>query len=229
MPRERVTFTNVSCARGAAAGLLFGACLVSRDARADFDFQFSTSLSGAWVRETPTFTSNPVTTNAREIGEGRVRTGRGLAMLGLGVDSELTLDDRWRVPLLGANIWWAVGPSDLTVTSLDGSVASVRPWSMSRGDVLLPGLGRRWKHRRNMWGAAVRTGVSFASMGGSLSDGAGSVPLELFATTFLVQLELEGCRRLDPTMRACVQISPRIYDHDLFNGVTFGLRLEWGR
>jgi hypothetical protein len=212
------------------AGLLVVAtCLSSNRARADFDFQIATSVSGGWFRQTPTFTSKAITTSAREIGEGRIRTGKSLAMLGIGADTELVIDDHLRVPVLGGNVAWAIGPSDATVTSLDGSIASVRPWSTFRGDILLPGVGRRWKHRRNMWGAAIRSGISFATMGGTVAAGAESVALELMAATFLVQIELEGCRRLDPTTRVCLHVVPRLYEYELLNGVTFGLRMEWGR
>jgi hypothetical protein len=53
--------------------------------------------------------------------------------------------------------------------------------------------------------------------------------MDLRAASFLVQAELEACRRLDPTTRLCLQVAPRIFDHELLNGVMFGLRMEWGR
>jgi len=196
-------------------------CLVSQDARADTDFQIATHVSGAWLRQMPSFGAKEVTTSARELADGRIRTAGGLAMMGLGADVELTVDDRWKVPLFGGNAFWAIGSYDAIITSHDGSTI--------RGDLLLPGVGHRWKHRRNMWAAAVRTGVSFATMGGSVAAGTETVPLELDAATFLVQLELEGCRRLDPSTRVCLQVVPRLYEHELFNGVTFGLRFEGGR
>ena len=204
-------------------------CLVSQDARADTDFQIATHVSGAWLRQMPSFGAKEVTTSARELADGRIRTAGGLAMMGLGADVELTVDDRWKVPLFGGNAFWAIGSYDAIITSHDGSIARLRPWSTIRGDLLLPGVGHRWKHRRNMWAAAVRTGVSFATMGGSVAAGTETVPLELDAATFLVQLELEGCRRLDPSTRVCLQVVPRLYEHELFKGVTFGLRFEGGR
>jgi hypothetical protein len=215
-----------------AIALLFGIaalCLAPRDARADFDFQFATNLNGGWMRQTPTFSSKAVSTSAREMRPGTVQTGRSLAMVGLSADVDLTIDDRWKVPLIGGSTYWAVGSYDSLITSLDGSIASVRPWSMFRGDLFLPGVGRRWKQRRNMWGIAIRTGVSFASIGGAVAAGTETVPLSLTVATFLVQAELEACRRLDPSTRICLQVVPRLYEHELLNGVTFGLRMEWGR
>jgi len=203
--------------------------LSTTDARADFDFQLATNMNGGWLRQTPAFTTKPVTTSAREMGESRIAAGRSIGMLGLSSDLELTLDDRWRVPLIGGALWWAVGSYDATITSLDGSIARVRPWSAFRGDIFLPGVGRRWKYRRNMVGLAARTGVSFMTMGGTVAAGGDSSPIDLTAATFLVQVELEACRRLDPTTRVCVQVVPRVFEHELLNGVTFGLRMEWGR
>jgi hypothetical protein len=229
MGRGRGKLTSRTGAGVTATLLVASVCLCSREARADVDFQFAAGMSGGWLRRTPAFTARDVETSARHIGEGAVRTGPSLAMLGIGGDIELTIDDRWKLPLVGGNAWWTVGSYDTTVTSLDGSIAQVRPWSTFRGDVLLPGIGRRWKHRRNMWAAAVRSGLSFATMDGTVAAGVESVPLVLRATTFLVQVELEGCRRLDPTTRICLQVVPRLYEYELLNGLTFGLRMEWGQ
>jgi hypothetical protein len=200
-----------------------------REARADFDFQFATGLNGGWIRKTPALATPPLLTNARELGSGSIPMRGGLATVGPYLDIALTLDDRWSIPLLGGAGYWSVGSYDAVVTSYEGSIVNVRPWSAFRGDLLLPGLGRRFKHRRYMWGAAMRMGLSYLSMGGSLADGAESVPLDLSATTFLVQAELEACRRLDPTTRVCLHVAPHVYDFSLLNGLTFGFRAEWGR
>lgn len=219
--------------RGRAVAIMVGGVtallMTAREARADFDFQFATNMNGAWVRQSPTLSARSVSTSARDIAAGDVETGGGLAMLGPSADVDLTIDDRWKVPLVGAAAYWAVGSYDTTVTSLDGSIARVRPWSTFRADLFLPGVGRRWKHRRNMWGAAIRTGVSFVTVGGSVAAGSESEPLSLGATSFLLAVELEACRRLDPTTRVCIQVVPRVYDHELMNGLTFGVRMEWGR
>ncbi|MBX3216965.1 MAG: hypothetical protein KF850_33340 [Labilithrix sp.] len=209
--------------------LVLVASVSASEARADVDFQVATTVSGAWLRETPDLDAKSVTTSARDVRAGRVRTGGGLAMAGVGGDVELTIDDRWKVPLFGGMFFWAVGSYDATITTFDGSIARLRPWTTVRGDFLLPGVGRRWKHRRNMWGVAVRTGVSVAAMGGSVAAATETAALEMSAGTFLLQLELEGCRRLDPTTRACLQVVPRLYEHQLLNGLTVGLRMEWGR
>lgn len=212
------------------AGVVGAVCLAAgaHDARADYEFQTGVGVGGAWLRQTPALTSKPVTTAAREMREGELAVGGGLALFGFSGDVDLTIDDRWKVPLFGGALFWAVGSYDAVVTSVDGSIARVRPWTALRGDVLLPGVGRRWKHRRNMVAVALRTGVSFVGMGGSVAAATDWAPLTLRSTTFLLQAEVEACRRLDPTTRVCLQVVPRIYDHELLNGVVFGLRMEWG-
>lgn len=208
--------------------VLLGA--TARPARADWDFQMSASMGGGWLRETPEYSTEPISTFARDIGEGRVKSRGGIAMVGLGMDTELVVDDRWKVPTVGANVYWAVGSYPTLVSSLDGSIIHLRPWTTWRGDILLPGIGRRWKHRRYMVEASIRTGVSWLQAGASVASGGERVELTgVQAVTFLVQAEVVGCRRLDPTTRVCIQLMPRLYEHRWLNGGTIGLRMEWGR
>jgi hypothetical protein len=198
-------------------------------ARADIDFELAANLNGAWLRQLPALRAGAVTTSAREMGKGTVAGRGGVGLLGPVFELALTFDDKWKMPLFGGAAAWAVGPYDTIVTSFDGSIAELRPWSTFRADLLLPGVGRRFKHRRNMWGIGIRSGVSYVSMGGSVAAGRERWGLDLEAVTFLVQAEIEGCRRLDPTTRICLQIAPRLYEHSFMNGLTAGLRYEWGR
>jgi hypothetical protein len=211
--------------------ILAAACLPAEEARADWDPQLATSMNGAWLRRTPALASKGVSTSARAVSAGALESPSrsSIGLIGLSGDFEVTVDDRWKVLVFGGSFYWALGSYDTTVTSIDGSIATLQPWTTVRGDLLLPGVGRRWKHRRTMWAAAVRTGIGFMAMGGEVGAGADRTPLPLGATGFLVELELEACHRLDPTTRVCVQVAPRLYDHELMNGLTFGLRMEWGR
>lgn len=218
-----------SARTGFALGAAACIALSAKDAHADFDFQFATNVSGAWVRRSPAYTMEPLSTSAREMSERVLKSRRPLAMLGVGLDLDLTIDDRWRIPLIGGQVWWPVGSYDASVTSIDGSIARLRPWTTFRADALLPGIGRRFKHRRFMWAATIRGGISFAAMDGDVAAAGTTEKLELSAATFLVQAELEGCRRLDPTTRVCLVVTPRLYEYELLNGITFGIRMEWGR
>jgi hypothetical protein len=203
--------------------------LAPKDARADFDFQLSMGANARWMRAAPAMAAPRLTTFTREIAGGDVPMRGGTTMLGGYVDAAVVLDDRFLLPLIGGGYYAAGGSYDAVITSRDGSIVRMQPWTTESLDIYLPGLGYRVKRRRWLFGAAVRTGVSFLAMEGLLADGIEWSPLETKRTTFLLQAELEVCRRLDPTTRVCLQVAPRIYDHTLLNGVMFGLRAEWGR
>lgn len=196
----------------------------------DVDFQLTAGAGVSWVRKMPSLKTTSVTpTIAREGGEGEVAIGGSLAAFGGGIDLGFTVEDRWVVPVLGFAGYGAVGSYDAVATSLDGSIAHVRPWSAYEVDLLLPGVGYRVKRRRFLFSALVRTGVVWLAAQGSVAAGVESVPISLVGISGLVQAELEACRRLDPVTRVCLQVSPRIYDFGFMNGATFGLRVEWGR
>lgn len=201
----------------------------SNDARADWDLQLATSMGGGWLREAPDMDADKISLASRDIGKGSLKNRGGLGMMGLGGDVELTLTDKWKFPLAGVAMWWTMGTYDGVTTSYDGSIAHIHPWSTFRGDVLLPGIGRRIKLRRNMISFALRTGVTWMKMDGDVATGGSKAPLDLSAVSFLVQAEVEACRRFDPTTRLCVQVAPRVYEYTLMNGLTVNLRLEWGR
>lgn len=191
--------------------------------------ELSTSLDLAWLRRSPTMTVKPVSTSARDLGEGRLKLDRTVLLMGTTIDFGLVLDDRLRIPLLGGGLYWAFPSYDTQITSYEGSIARVRPWTLGRAELLLPGIGQRWKYRRNMFAATVRTGVIGTTVEGTIVSGRETDALDMHAVSFLVQAELEGCRRLDPTTRVCLQVVPRVYDHELLNGVIFGVRMEWGQ
>lgn len=178
----------------------------------------------------PALRSSGVTaTVARDVPEGKVPIGGSLTLLGAGLDVAMTADDRWMFPVLGFGGYGAVGSHDAVVSSLDGSIAHVRPWSAYELDLLLPGVGYRVKKRRFLFSASVRTGVVWLAAGGSVAAAGESVPISLVGVSGLVQAEIEACRRLDPIMRVCLQVAPRIYDFGFMNGGTVGVRIEWGR
>jgi hypothetical protein len=163
------------------------------------------------------------------VGEGKVPIGGSLAAAGGGLDLAFSVDDRWIFPVLGFAGYGAVGSYDAVITSTDGSIARVRPWSAYEVDVLLPGIGYRVKKRRFLFTAALRSGVVWLAASGSVAGGTESTAISLAGVSPLVQAEIEACRRLDPVTRVCLQVAPRIYDFGFMNGATFGLRVEWGR
>lgn len=177
------------------------------------------SLSSTSIASTP----------ARNVGEGKIPIGGSLVAIGAGFDLGVTVDDRWVVPLLGFAGYGTIGTYDTVVTSIDGSIARVRPWSTYEIDALLPGIGYRWKKRRFLFSASLRSGVVALGANGSIAGGTESTPISLSGISGLLQAEIEACRRLDPVTRVCLQVAPRIYNFGFMNGATFGLRVEWGR
>ena len=204
-------------------------CGTASSAHADFDLQASFTSGVSWRRAVPALSSESTMTAARQVPEARVPIGGALSALGASFDLGMTVDDRWIIPTLGMGAYGAVGSYDTIVTSADGSIAHARPWTTYELDLLLPGVGYRMKQRRFMFSASVRTGVTYLHANGSVAGGGGDTLTSLSDTSFLVQAELEACRRLDPVTRVCLQVAPRIYDFGFMNGATFGLRVEWGR
>ena len=133
---------------GSAAFVVALVVTTGRDAHAhDWDFQFAAFVNGGWLRETPSMSADAVSLESRRIGEGALRSRGGVAMLGIGADTELTFDDRWKVPVLGLQGWFPVGRYDAVNTSFDGSVAQLKPWTASRirNQPSMP--PRRWRGR----------------------------------------------------------------------------------
>jgi hypothetical protein len=225
LPSSRIPIPASLAALATAAALL----AIATPARADLDLQVGASANVAWTRSLPTLKSASVTNAARELGESKVPIGGSMVAAGAVFDVGVTFDDRIFVPALGFAGYGAVGSYDTIVTSADGSIAHVRPWTTYRLDFLLPGIGYRMKHRRYMFVASVRTGVSGMYMSGSIAGAEADTLVSLSGVSALLQVELEACRRLDPMTRVCAQVAPRVYDFGFMNGATFGLRVEWGR
>lgn len=209
------------------AGVL-AALVGPRTARADVELQLAAGISAGWMREAPALTVDAFDAGGRSFRGGDLRNRGGLWLLGGTAELGATVDDRWLVPIGGATLMWATGSQPPISTSLDGSIAELRPRTAFRADILLPGLGRRWKRRRNMFSLVGRTGITWLGMAGSVANGTTLTSISSGSGGFLFQIEAEGCRRLDPERRVCLQVVPRVYEQRFLNGVIFGLRVEWG-
>ena len=218
--------TGIACIAGVSVLLCS-----EREAHAtDLDFEVIAGAGVAWRRTMPTLRStSATTTSARTVGESDVAIGGPMVSLGGSFDVAATVDDRWVLPIVGFAGYGAIGSYDTIVTSVDGSIAKVRPWTTYEIDLLLPGIGYRLKKRRYMFGAVLRTGVSALGISGTIAGAGDETQFTAAGLSFLVQAEVEACRRLDPVTRVCAVVMPRIYDFGFMNGATFGLRVEWGR
>jgi hypothetical protein len=151
-----------------------------------------------------------------------------MAFIGAALDSNWIVDRRWRVPFLGIAVTGALGSYDSRVTSYDGSIAELRPWTAARTDILFPGFGYRGTYRRYGWATVVRPGLSILTMDAGIAGGTDSVDVPLRSVSFVLEAEIDGCRRLDPTVRLCAQVKPRLFEREVVSGVTLGIGVEWG-
>ena len=61
-----------------------------------------------------------------------------------------------------------------------------------------------------------------------MADLTGSSDLKLRASSFALRLPIEACRRLDPLERACLVVTPQIYEFGWATGASVAVRWEWG-
>lgn len=212
-----------------AVGLVLGATCATSIARADLEPRVGVGLVGL-AAPLPDGRIGPLELPSRTIGQGaRLPTGgRTYGMVGFHMDFAFALDRRFLLPLVGMGGYVAVGDTRAIASSVDGSAARVTPWRSSRVDVLLPGIGIHGVKRRFAGSAVLRTGVALAFFEGHVAAGPDVVGVETNRASLLLQVELEGCRRLDPMQRVCLFVAPRLHDFGWLTGVSAGLRWELG-
>lgn len=148
-----------------------------------------------------------------------------------GVGARLEWADRGPIVLdpMVVRFAGAFGPTSRTLGGIDGTLASVDPGSMLYGS-LSTGIGFRAKRRRWMFGATMDIGASLMSAHAVVYDGTNAVALDVQPSfSFMMDLDLEACRRIDPTSRVCIVLRPHVYDFGFFNGASIALRWEIGR
>ena len=194
------------------------------------DGYVAAGIGPTWIARAPAIAmTEPLEIDSRTVPKGDIANRGGLVMFGGYLDGGFVFGDRWMIPLFGLGFHSAIGSSDEVLSSRDGSIATLRPWSAYSVDALLPGFGVRAKKRRWMFEADVRTGLGVIWEGGSVVGGAETSTFEGAAVSFLLMGHVMGCRRLDPEQRLCLEVMPRIYEFGWWNGATVGLRYEAGR
>jgi hypothetical protein len=119
------------------------------------------------------------------------------------------------------------------ITGLDGSIVHLQTWTSKMATLLLPGFGVRAVRRRWMFELSARGVLSVAWMTATVADAGSSLDLteqndSVLAVTLGARADAEVCRRLDPVERACLFVSPVLYEFSAFNGGSIGLRWEVG-
>jgi hypothetical protein len=151
-----------------------------------------------------------------------------LTLGGVGFDAGVALDDRIMFPILSFGFNTALGQSPRVVSSVDGSFADVRPWTAWMYDIGLPGLGFRFKERRWLFSILIRPGVSYLSMNGAVASGPDTHDVTMTALSLYARVQVEACRRIDPTQRVCLFVAPSVYEFGFGTGGTAGIRWEIG-
>ncbi len=215
----------------AAAPLL--AVRPARAADPRWELQTSLDARDVWMRSMPPIDlRSPFDLSQRTLPAGTLPSTGSQQFAAVTWDAGLTVNDRWMVPIFGIQAGWAVGTSPDVVTSLDGTIVHMHPWSSWDLALLLPGVGVRAKARRWMFEGALRPVASFVWMPATAASGAASSDISddhaLFAMGLGVRAELEACRRIDPVLRACLLVSPALYEFSALNGGSIGLRWEVG-
>ena len=216
-----------------ATGSLCALVLLPATAEADEELNVALSWGVLHKRELPALrTTEDIETPARTIPkDARIANTGGVTMFGGALDFAFVFDDRVRVPLLGFGFYGAVGSYAPTLSSVDGSLVRMRRSTAWEFDVLLPGIGVRSNLRRWMVAADVRFGVGFLGENASVVAGSGTYAGDAgtaMAVSSFVDLNLMGCRRLDPFQRLCLQATLRLWDFGAVNGFTIGMRWEIG-
>lgn len=213
----------LACAAAALASTLAESAGASNVA-----FEASAEVYGRYFRTTPRLSYEPIENDLRSIPGGKLARSAPMGFFGASAELGLAIDDRWVVPLLGVGGAVPAGHQTRVLTSIDGSMVELRPWTTLYGEALLPGLGVRFKERRWLFSAVLRTAVSFLGVHGSITDLRGASALYFTASSFALRLPVEACRRIDPVERVCVVVTPHLYDLGWASGASVSLRWEWG-
>jgi hypothetical protein len=206
----------------------------SRAAGPDVHLETSVDVRAIELRRMPAMVlQSPYDTSTRTLPSGALASTGPQTLVGVTYDAGIAIGRRWSVPLFGIEFAWAVGSSPEVITGLDGSIVHLQTWTSKMATLLLPGFGVRAVRRRWMFELSARGVLSVAWMTATVADAGSSLDLSdqndsVLAVTFGARADAEVCRRLDPIERACLFVSPALYEFSAFNGGSIGLRWEVG-
>jgi hypothetical protein len=133
-------------------------------------------------------------------------------------------------PVFSLGTSGAVGEYAEQRSSIDGSIAHIRPWTGNLYDFGFGGLGYRFDHRRWTFAATARAGITIETMGADAAYGSSTSELKPDQGFFYVRADLEACRRLDRLERLCLVVSPNVFAFDqTFHGGMLSFRYELGQ
>jgi len=186
--------------------------------------QHMPSLPAGSLRET-------TGTDLRFYPEGAsIPMGNPMTFVGLEGGFAFTLDDRWVLPFLSVGVYAPVGPMPDVLSNIAGSVVRVSPSTGYRVDASFLGLGFRQNDRRFSYGFRIMPYIAFMpSLSTAVLEGNAFTPLSGTRVIWgAVRFEGEACRRLDPYRRACLVVTPSIFEGRWLNGLALSLKVELG-
>jgi len=214
-----------------ASALVAGAIVVASPARAEvsaIEASFDVQLQHLRAMPNLEHSASQLGDFGRNLPETDIGTGNAESFLGAGFGIEAVVHDRVRLPILGFSLASAIGSSPRVFGSIDGSIVEVDTWKSGLLTVLFPGYGFRIKDRRWMFEGAAQPGLAYLFTSGAVAQGAARYDASFHAASFLVQVDLAACRRIDPVERACLFAAPAIYEFGVFQAWTVGFRWELG-
>jgi hypothetical protein len=214
----------------------FGAALIlcAADARAGgatgLGAQIWVEGAGTYMPTSTGFDVNSVSNGARANIEGTTKPfGFATGYFGVRSGIDFIESDRWIIPLFDLGLYGIMGSYSDTLTSADGSLFRLHPSGTIMFDGEVSGIGVRFKKRRWMFEGTIKPGIAILAMPGSVADGKGFTDVDAFnSITVTLRAQLSVCRRLDPTERVCLSVTPNIYQWGWGNGGSVSLRWEIG-
>jgi len=216
-----------AAAFGVGLALSIGGGKTAHAGRLRLDLSVDVGLEYMTTAPKSTFTKAPDETMPRPVAGKDVRGDYGpLTFLSVGGSMGVEWKQRYWFSLLGMRIGGAIGPYAPVLRSIDGSPTELRPARAWHVDLDALGFRVRENVRRWSFGAGVTMGATILVTPATVGIGAEAYDGNALAATFFVRGHLEVCRRVDPTARACLVVSPFVRQFRWFDGGALSLRWE---
>jgi len=207
--------------------------LCSRAARAD-GYGLGTQLwvegAGVYMPTSTGVDVSAVSNAARSNIDGTTKPfGFATGYFGVRTGLDFIESDRWIIPLLDVGLYGIMGTYTDTLVSADGSLFRLHPGGTIMVDAEILGIGVRFKKRRWMFEGTIKPGIAMLAVPAAVADGKSFTDIDpLNSVTFTLRAQVSLCRRLDPSERVCLSVTPNIYQWGWGNGGSVSLRWEIG-
>ena len=207
--------------------------LCPRDARADgygLGAQLWIEGAGMYMPTSTGLDVSSVSNTARSNIDGSTKPfGFATGYFGVRTGLDFVESDRWIIPLFDVGLYGIMGTYADTLVSADGSLFRLHPAGTIMVDAEILGIGVRFKKRRWMFEGTIKPGIAMLAVPAAVADGKGFTDVDsLNSVSITLRAQLSVCRRLDPSERVCLSVTPNIYQWGWGNGGSVSLRWEFG-